>query len=49
MKTARRKERRGRETSPGCDIMFTSNEAEVKVSEVKDAVYDKQLASRVVG
>ena len=35
MKIARRKERRGRETAPGCDIMFTSNETEVGVSEVK--------------
>ena len=32
MKRARRKNRRGRETSPGCDIMFTSNETEVGVS-----------------
>ena len=49
MKRARRKKRRGRETSPGCDIMFTSNETEVEVSEVKAAGYDKLLASRVEG
>ena len=49
MKRARRKKRRGRETAPGCDIMFTSNETEVEVSEVKAAGYDKLLASRVEG
>ena len=47
MKRARRKKRRGRETAPGCDIMFTSNETEVRVSEVKAAVCDKLLAYRV--
>ena len=46
-KRARRKKRRGRETDPGCDIMFTPNEMEVGVSEVKAAGYDKLLASRV--
>ena len=35
--------------APGCDIMFTSNETEVGVSGVKDAGYDKLLASRVEG
>ena len=49
MNRARRKNRRGRETAPGCDIMFTSKETEVGVSEVKAAVYDKILASRVEG
>ena len=49
IKRARRKKRRGRETAPGCDIMFTSNETEVRVSEVKDAGCDKLLASRVEG
>ena len=47
MKRARRKKRRGRDTAPGCDIMFTFNEIEVGVSEVKAAGYDKLLASRV--
>ena len=47
MKRARRKKRRGRETAPGCDIMFTSNETEVGVSEVKAVGYDKLLVSRV--
>ena len=46
---ARRKNRRGRETAPGCKIMFTSNKTEVGVSEVKDAGYDKLLAYRVEG
>ena len=49
MKRARRKKRRVRETDTGCDIMFTSNEMEVGVSEVKNAGYDKLLASRVEG
>ena len=49
MKRARRKKRRGRETSPGCDIMLTSNETEVVVSELKAAGYDKLLLSRVEG
>ena len=49
IKRARRKKRRGRETAPGCDIMFTSNETEVRVSEVKAAGCDKLLASRVEG
>ena len=49
MERARRKNRRGREMAPGCDIMFTSNETEVGVSEVKAAGYDKLLASRVEG
>ena len=35
MKRARRKKRRGRETAPRCNIMFTSNKTEVGVSEVK--------------
>ena len=48
-KRARRKKRRGRETDPGCDIMFTPNEMEVGVSEVKAAGYDKLLESRVEG
>ena len=47
MKRVRRKKRRGRETAPVCDIMFTSNKAEVGVSEVKAAVCDKLLAYRV--
>ena len=49
MKRVRRKKKRGRETAPGFDIMFTSNEMEVEVSEVKSAGYDKRLASRVEG
>ena len=40
IKRTRRKERRGRETATGCDIMFTSNETEVGVSELKAAGYD---------
>ena len=47
MKRVRSKKRRGRETATGCDIMFTSNETEVGVSEVKATGYDKLLASRV--
>ena len=31
----------------GCDIMLTSNDTEVGVSEVKAVGYDKLLASRV--
>ena len=46
MNRASRKKRRGRETDPGCDIMFTSNETEVGVSEVKAAFYAKLLVSR---
>ena len=49
MNRVRRKNRRGRETAPGCDIMFTSNETELGVSEVKYSGYDKLLASRVEG
>ena len=49
MKRVRRKKRRGMETAPGCDIMFTSNEMEVGVSEVKAVGYDKLLVSRVEG
>ena len=49
MKRTKRKKRRGRETSPGCDIIFTSNKTEVRVSEVKSVGYDKLLASRVEG
>ena len=49
MKRVRKKERRGRETAPGCDIMFISNDTEVGVSELKAAGYDSQLASRVEG
>ena len=49
MERVRRKKRRRRETAPGCDIMFTSNETEVGVSEVKSAGYDKLLDSRVEG
>ena len=45
----RRKERRIRETAPGCDIMVASNETEEVVSEVKAAVNDNLLASRVEG
>ena len=41
------KKRRGRETAPGCNIMFTSNDTEVRVSEVKAEGYDKLLTSRV--
>ena len=48
-KRATRKKRSGRETTIGCDIVFTSNETEVGVSEVKAAGYDKLLASRVEG
>ena len=47
MKRVRRKKRRRRETSPGCNIMFKSNKTEVLVSEVKAAGYNKLLASRV--
>ena len=47
IKRTRRKERRGRETDPGCDIMFTSNEMEVGLSEVKAVSYDKLLVSRL--
>ena len=47
MQRARSKKRRGRETAPRCDIMFTSKETEVGVSEVKSAGYDKLLVSRV--
>ena len=49
MNISRRKKRIGRETAPGCDIMFTSNKMEVGVSEVKVVGYDKLLASRVEG
>ena len=49
MKRARRKKRRGRDTAPGCDIMFTPNETEVGVSEVNAAGYDKLLVSKVDG
>ena len=49
MNRARRKKSRGRDTAPGCDIMFTSCETEVGVSEVKAVGYDKLLASRVEG
>ena len=49
MERARRKKRRGRETPPVCDIMFTSNEMEVGVSEVKAVSYDKLLSSRLEG
>ena len=45
MKRVRRKKRRGRKTTPGCDIMFTSNEMEVGVSEVKAVGYDKIMVS----
>ena len=47
VKRSRSKKRGGRETDPGCDIMFKSNKTEVGVSEVKDGGYDKLLASRV--
>ena len=47
MKRERRKKRRGREMSPRCDIMFTFNETEMGVYEVKAVGYDKLLASRV--
>ena len=47
MKRVRRKKRRGKETALGCNITFTSNAAEVGVSEVKAADYDKLLASRL--
>ena len=47
MNRLRRKNKRGRETTPGCYIMFTSNETDVRVSEVKSKGYDKLLASRV--
>ena len=47
MKRVRRKKIRGRETAHGCDIMFTSKNTEVGVSEVKAAGYDKILESRV--
>ena len=49
MKRVSRKKRRGRDTPPGCDIMFTSNETELGVSEVKYSGYDKLLESRVEG
>ena len=49
MKRVRKKKSRGKETVPGCDIIFTSNKTEVGVSEVKAAGYDKLLASRVEG
>ena len=49
MKRVSRKKRRGRDTYPGCDIMFKYNEAEVGVSEVKASGYDNLLASRVEG
>ena len=49
MKRVRRKKSRVREMTPGCGIMFTSNETAMGVSEVKDAGYDKLLASRVEG
>ena len=49
MKIVRRKKKRGRETAPGCDIMFTSDETEVGVYEVKSVSYDKLLVSRVEG
>ena len=49
MKILRRKKKRGRDTSPGYDIIFMSNEAEVGVSEVMAASYDKLLVSRVEG
>ena len=45
----RRKNRRGRETAPGCNIMFTFNEKDVGVSEMKAAGSDKLLPSRVEG
>ena len=47
MKREMRKKRRGRETAPECESMFTSNNTEVGVSELKAAGYDKLLASRV--
>ena len=49
MKREMRKKRRGRETAPECESMFTSNNTEVGVSELKAAGYDKLLASRVEG
>ena len=49
MKIARSKKRRGRETAPLCNIMSTSNNTEVGLSEVKASGYDKLLASRVEG
>ena len=49
MKREKMKKRRGRETAPGCDIMFKSNKTEVGVYEVKAAGYDKLLSSRVEG
>ena len=49
MKIARSKKRRGRETDPLCNIMSTSNNTEVGLSEVKASGYDKLLASRVEG
>ena len=45
MERVSRKKRRVRETAPGCDIMFTSNKTEVRVSGVKAAGCDKLLAS----
>ena len=47
MDRTRRKKSMLRETAPGCDIMFTPNETEVGVSEVKAAGYYKLLTSRV--
>ena len=47
MKRVRRNNRRGIATAHGCDIMFTSNDTEVVVSEVNSVVYDKLLMSRV--
>ena len=49
MKRARRKKRTGRETAPGCDIMFTSDEREVGAYEVNAEGYDKLMVSRVDG
>ena len=47
IKRVRIKKRRGRDTAPGCYIMFISRNTEVGVSEVKDVGYDKLLESRV--
>ena len=47
IKILRMKKRRVRETAPGCDIMFTSNETEVGLSQLKAAGYYKLLVSRV--
>ena len=49
MKREISKKRRVRDTAPGCDIMFTSNEMDVGVSELKATGYDNLLASRVEG